>query len=66
MFWCDFLTHIVSVNDLLVGEDALDFNGLIVDGVAELMFACHLIDAFVVSYRRAVDFVDDLCNLQES
>lgn len=56
----------MSVDDLLVGEDALDFNGLIADGVAELMFACHLIDAFVVSYRRAVDLVDDLCNLQES
>jgi hypothetical protein len=56
----------VSVDDLLVGEDALDFNGLMADGVAELIFACHLIDAFVVSYRRTVDFVDDLCDLQQS
>ena len=44
----------MSVDDLLVGEDALDFNGLIADGVAELMFACNLTDAFVVSYRRAL------------
>ena len=36
----------------------MDFNGLVADGVAELMFARRLVDAFVVSYRRIVDFVD--------